>query len=103
MIKKQPAAIGRKKSIGPDCVPGEILILGGGAMVPYLARLLDITFNNVAIPSDWKRAMVVPIYKVGSRSVVTDYRPVSLTSAVCKQTEHVIAGYLMHVWNTNKW
>jgi hypothetical protein len=102
MIKKRPAAIWRKKSIRPDGIPGQILILGGEAMVPYLARLLDIKFNNVAIPSDWKRAMVVPIYKVGDRSVVTNYRPVSLTSAVRRQTEHVIAGYLRHVWDTNK-
>jgi hypothetical protein len=46
---------------------------------------------------------VVPIYKEGNRSVVTHYRPVSLTSAVCKQKEHVIAGLLKQVWNRNKW
>jgi len=39
-------------------------------MIPYLARLLDITMNNNAIPGDWKKAMVVPIYKGGDRSVV---------------------------------
>jgi len=32
-------------------------------MIPYLARLLDITINNTTIPSDWKRATVVPFYK----------------------------------------
>jgi hypothetical protein len=35
---------------------------------------------------------VDPIYKGGDRSAVTNYRPVSLTSVVCKQMEHVIAG-----------
>ena len=35
--------------------------------------------------------------------VVTNYRPVSLTSVVCKQTEHVIAGYLRQVLDMNKW
>jgi hypothetical protein len=38
------------------------------------------------------------IYKGGVRSVVGNYRPVSLTSVVCKQIEHVIAGYLRQVW-----
>jgi hypothetical protein len=61
-------------------MPGEILELGGEAMIPYLARLLDITTNNNAIPGDWKRAIMVPIYKGGDRSVVGNYRPVSLTS-----------------------
>ena len=72
------------KSVGPDEIPGEILKLGGDAMIPYLARLLDITMNNNAIPRDWKKAIVVPIYKGGDRSVVGNYRPVSLTSVVCK-------------------
>ena len=97
------SAIGKKKSVGPDEIPGEILKLGGEAMIPYLARLLDITMNNNAIPRDWKKAIVVPIYKGGDRSVVGNYRPVSLTSVVCKQMEHVIAGYLRQVWEMNGW
>jgi hypothetical protein len=72
-------------------------------MIPYLRRLLDITINNDTIPSDWKKAIVVPIYKGGHRSVVTNYRPVSLTSVVCKQMEHVIAGYLRRVWDKSEW
>ena len=42
-------------------------------MIPYLARLLDIMMNNNAIPSDWKKATVVPIYKEGDRLVVGNY------------------------------
>jgi hypothetical protein len=45
--------IGKNKSMGPDSVSGEILELGGEAMILYLARLLDKTINNAAIPSDW--------------------------------------------------
>ena len=37
----------------------------------------------------------------GDRSLVTNYRPVSLTSVVCKQMEHVIASYLRKVWDKN--
>jgi len=39
--------------------------LGGEAMTPYLARLLEISLNNATIPSDWKKAKVVPIYNGG--------------------------------------
>ena len=91
------------KSIGPDGVPGEILKLGGVAVNPYLASLLEISLNNATIPSDWKRATVVPIYKEGDRSAVSNYRPISLTSVVCKQLEHVIAGYSRQVWDKNDW
>ena len=37
------------------------------------------------------------------RSLVTTYRPVSLTSVVCKQMEHVLASYLRQVWDKNDW
>jgi hypothetical protein len=63
LIRKRAAAIGRSKSVGPDSIPGEILKLGVVAMIPFLARLLEITLNNATIPSDWKKAIVVPIYK----------------------------------------
>jgi len=72
-------------------------------MIPYLARLLDITINNGAIPRDWKKAIVVPIHKGGDRSVVKNYRPVNITSVVCKQMEHVIACYIRQVWEDRDW
>ena len=71
-------------------------------MIPYLARLLDITINNGTLPCDWSRATVVPVYKSGHRSLVTNYRPVSLTSIVCKQMEN-IASYLRQVGVKNDW
>jgi len=103
IIRKQLSAIGKKKSVGPGGIHGEVLMLGGEAMMPYLTRLLDITMNNNAIPGEWKEAIVVPIYKRGDRSVVGNYRPASLTLVVCKQMEHVIAGYLREVWEMSGW
>ena len=72
-------------------------------MISYLARLLDTTMNKGTLPEDWRRATVVPVQKGGDRSLVTNYRPVSLTSVVCKQMEHVIASYLRQVWDKNDW
>jgi len=70
IVRKRLSAIGRKKSVGPDGIPGKILKLGGETKIPYLARLLYITMNNNAIPGDWKKTIVVLIYKGGDRSVV---------------------------------
>jgi hypothetical protein len=92
IIRKRLAMIGRNKSVGPDDIPGDILKMGGETMIPYLARLLDISINNGTLPGDWKKATVVPVYKGGDRSIVQNYRPASLTSLVCKQMEHVTAG-----------
>jgi hypothetical protein len=72
-------------------------------MIPYLEQLLDITVNNATIQSDWKKSIVVPIYKRGERSLVSNYRPVSLTSVICKQMEHVIASYLRKIRDKKDW
>jgi hypothetical protein len=94
VIRKRLAKIGRNNSVGPDGVPGEILKLGAEATTPYLARLLEISLNNVPIPRDLKIAIGVHIYKGGYRLALSNCRPTSLTSVVCKQLEHIIAGYL---------
>jgi len=87
--------------VGTDGVPGEILTLDREAMIPYFALLLDI-INNSTIPSVRKRVTMVPIYQGGQRSAVIDNRTVSVTSVVCQQMDHVIAGHLRQVWDTNK-
>jgi hypothetical protein len=78
-------------------VSREIFKLVVEDMIPYLARLLDLTINIGSLPCDWKRATLIPIHKEGCRSLVTIYRPVSFTSILCKQVEHAIASYLIHV------
>jgi len=59
--------------------------------------------NNGTLPADWKRATVIPVHKGVDRSLVTNFRPVILTSVVCKPMEHVIASYLRQVWDKNDW
>jgi hypothetical protein len=90
--------LGETNQLGLTAIPGKILKMGGEAMIPYLAHLLEITMNNGALPGDWRRATVVPVHKGGDRFLVTNYRPVSLTSVVCKEMEHAIALYLRQVW-----
>jgi hypothetical protein len=51
----------------------QILKLGGEAMIPYLARLLDIAINNATIPSDWKRHSGSYLQR-SDRSLVSNYR-----------------------------
>jgi hypothetical protein len=41
-----------------------------------IARILEISLNNATLPSDWKKAILVPIYKGGDRSAFTKYRSI---------------------------
>ena len=42
------------------------------------------------MPEDWKTANVTPIYKKGPKLCAENYRPISLTSCVCKILESII-------------
>ena len=62
---------------------------------------IEIKIKNSALPDEWKRAIVVPIYKRNDRSAFTKYRPISLTTVLGKQVEHVTAENLRQVWDKN--
>ena len=64
-----------------------------------LAKPLNILFNKTMLtsqlPDEWKRAEIRPIYKKkGSKLDPSNYRPISLTSVVCKVFEKVIKNHL---------
>ena len=47
------------------------------------------------MPMDWKKANVSPIYKKGARNKAENYRPISLTSIICKLMESFIKDEIM--------
>src|SRR6218665_1518962 len=42
------------------------------------------------VPQEWRDALIVPLFKKGNRSDPGNYRPVSLTSVVCKVMERLV-------------
>jgi len=43
------------------------------------------------VPSDWTKAIIIPVYKKSCIGCVTNYRPISLTCTACKLMERIIA------------
>ena len=67
---------------------------------------LEIIFNSTLksrfVPKDWKVADVTTIFKKGKRELSGNYRPVSLTSVVCKIMESIIRdGIIDHMKQNN--
>ena len=46
-------------------------------------------------PLEWKEANIIPLFKKGSRNKSVNYRPVSLTSVICKILETIIRDHMM--------
>ena len=56
-----------------------------------MALLFTQLFSVEAVPSDWKNAIITPVFKKGAVCDVTSYRPISLTCVMSKIMERIIA------------
>ena len=83
------------KATGPDSIPAFILKAAADQLSPILTRLYQTSFDTGQIPSDWREAWIVPVFKKGDRHKAANYRPVSLTSITCKLLEHIIHSNVM--------
>ena len=54
------------------------------------AHVFNMSLQEGIVPLEWKEANIIPLFKKGSRNKSVNYRPVSLTSAICKVLESII-------------
>ena len=90
MVRKEILKLNVNKSCGPDEMHPQILTELVDLVSKPLALLLNKTMNEGCIPQDWKMAYVSPIVKKGARNKAENYRPISLTSIVCKLMESFV-------------
>ena len=89
------------KSCGPDEIHPRLLIELVDIVCKPIALLLNKSMETGKLPDDWKRAHVSPIYKKGAKSRAENYRPISLTSVICKIMEKFVKKSVMnHIVDT---
>ena len=72
------------KSAGPDDILPRVLFECREELVEPLYILFSSSIEQGKLPAQWKQATVVPIFKKGSKKNPSNYRPISLTSVLCK-------------------
>ena len=66
-----------------------------------VTQIMKLSFATGVIPDDWKIALVSPIYKNGPKCQVSNYRPISLTSIICKLFESIVRDALVQHLENN--
>ena len=78
------------KSPGPDGLhPRFVNELADDLCLP-LYLIFKSSINGAKIPKQWKFARVSAIFKKGNRELACNYRPVSITSIICRILETII-------------
>ena len=98
-VEKQ-AAVNRLKwckAAGICGIHAELLKAGGNAALVSLHADLCSAWNTGIIPTDWKRGLVVPLWKgKGDRKDCTNYRGVTLLSVPGKVFAQIIIDRVRH-------
>ena len=91
IIAQQIKKMKDNKSHGVDGIPPKLLKEIVEQISTPLAKLFNLSLEEGIVPSEWVEANITPLFKKGSRNKPDNYRPVSLTSVVCKLLETLIS------------
>ncbi|KAK3086726.1 hypothetical protein FSP39_022531 [Pinctada imbricata] len=90
------------KSPGLDCLhPMFLKELSKEIAIP-LQIIFNKSLQEKEVPSDWRKAKVSAFFKKGEKSLAGNYRPVSLTSVVCKVMETFVRDHIVDYMSLNQ-
>jgi len=91
-----------KRSSGPDGIPGVVLKKLSSSLSAPFAMMFKSFMSVGQVPDDGRSAVVTPLFKKGLPTQCGNYRPVSLTSVVCKIMEKVIVSQMTEYLQKHK-
>ena len=89
-VKNKLIELNTSKSAGPDGFHPKVLSECAESICVALALIFNKSIHESVLPESWKEADIKPLFKKGKRTSPGNYRPISLTSVVCKVMESII-------------
>ena len=104
MFELQQALQSKRNSApGADTISYEMLKQLPDSSKASLLSLINLSWKKGEVPRNWKLAEIIPILKPRKDKLdPQSYRPISLTSAICKIMETMIAKRLTHHLERNQ-
>ena len=95
LVAKKIKAMKDNKSPGVDGIPPKLLMETVEQISIPLGRVFNLSLKEGVVPFEWKEANIIPLFKKGSRNKSENYRPVSLTSVICKLLKRLIKDHMV--------
>lgn len=90
MVRSELQSLDVRKASGPDGIPAIVLKNCAAELSPVLTRLYQLSYFSGRVPEAWRVANVQPVPKKGDRSDPANYRPIAVTSVLCKIMERIL-------------
>ena len=90
------------KSHGVDGIPPKLLLEIVEQISIPLATVFNWSLEEGIVSLEWKEANIITLFKKGLRNKSENYRPVSLTSVICKLLERLIKDHMVDCLGKNK-
>ena len=101
MILKKLRHLNNSKSPGPDQLHPVVLKAVASSLVKPLCVIFNTSIRTGKLPPDWKKAHISAVFKKGDRELPSNYRPISLTSIVCKILESLLSDHIVDYLQCN--
>ena len=89
-------------AVGPDEIHNEFLKHLPEESLRYLLNIYNHIWKSNTFPETWRQATIIPIPKTGKDTTnPQNYRPIALTSCLCKTMERMINKRLTWYLETN--
>ena len=83
-MKKAIQRLKSGKAAGVDDVLAEMLKAAEQEITPFLTKYFNVLFSSSQFPSEWTKAIIIPLHKKGDVNNPDNYRGISLLSVVSK-------------------
>ena len=78
------------KASGPDGICAKLLKHCAIALYQPLHYIFSLSLSQCYLPLEWRTHLIKPIFKSGDKSLIKNYRPISLLCIVSKVLERIV-------------
>ena len=89
-VRKLLLGLNVSKSPGPDQFHPVVLRELADIIHIPLTYIFNLSFGAGIVPQEWKEGQISALLKKGDKNLPSNYRPVSLTSVICKIMEKLV-------------